>query len=165
MLWSSWVYPSGCQLFYTASQLILVPPTSVNSISTPRHRKIFFQARQNLLYPKKWNRHGNGLIARGLSAQDMPWAWHSLPSLTWAGLRLGMPESFGDEVTVSLAFRQSLCLTQLPAPLTSFCPGIMNRVYWFKGHSCSKTKSAKFTVMWKKQLPVMAHCPSCLWDA
>lgn len=97
----------------------------------------------------------------------MPWAWHSLPSLMWAGLKLdiflGWSYNFFGFQIISIFDTTDSSLDLFLSG--NLCLGTMDRVYWFKGHSFSQTKSAKFTVMWKKQLLVMAYCPSCLWDA
>lgn len=157
---------SVCQLLCTATQIILLPPTTVNKNIIQRHRKMFFQARYNLLQPKEWR---SGMVS--LQEALLPQTSLELPRLLLWGWSQTWHAKFGDEVTVLLAFRQPLCLTQLTAPLISFCQGI-NALAWWRGFIhlkdtdlVKKKGSANFTVMWKKQLPVMTHCPSCLWAA
>lgn len=138
LLWSSWVYLSVFQLFCTASHLILLSSTTVDKNSIQRHRKTFW-ARYSLLQPKEWNR---GVVS--LQEAFLPWINLELPCLL-SNLVWDLACQVWRWSYSSFGFQKISVLDTADSSLDLFlpghkCPGIMNRVYWFKGHRFSKKK-------------------------
>lgn len=125
--------------------------------------------KQGTIYFNQRNKTGEGMVS--LQEACLPCICLELPCLLLHGLVSNLACQVWRWSYSSFGFQTIFVLDTADSSLDLFlpghkCPGIMSRIYWFKGHRFSKKKgSANFTVMWKKQLPVMAHCPSCLWDA